>query len=47
MKKPAVPPALDAITDRVLAHRPKPASKPAKKRARRQRKIQRERESSI
>jgi transposase-like protein len=32
---------LDAITDLVLAHRPKPKSKPAKKRARRQRKIQR------
>jgi len=32
MKKP--PKELDAIVDRVLAHRPKPKSKPAKKRAR-------------
>jgi hypothetical protein len=34
-------PALDRMTDAVLAHRPKPKSKPAKKRARRKKKIQR------
>ena len=39
MKK--IPPALDAIADRVLAYRPKPKSKPARKRARRRNKIQR------
>jgi hypothetical protein len=38
MKK--IPPALDAIADRVLAYRPKPKSKPAKKRARRRKVIQ-------
>lgn len=32
-------PALDAIADRVLAHKPKPKSKPARKRARRAKKI--------
>jgi hypothetical protein len=30
---------LDAVTDRVLAHKPKPKSKPARKRARRAKKI--------
>ena len=40
MKK--IPPALDAIADRVLAYRPKPKSKPAKKRARQRKKFQRE-----
>src|SRR5580704_10261886 len=32
-------PALDAIADKVLAHKPKPKSKPARKRARRAKKI--------
>jgi hypothetical protein len=36
MKKP--PKALDAITDIVLAYRPKPKTKPAKRRTRRKRK---------
>jgi len=36
MKKPKPPKSLDAITDLVLAYRPKPKSKPAKKRKRRQ-----------
>lgn len=35
MKRPKPPKALDAITDLVLAYRPKPKSKPAKKRKRR------------
>ena len=38
MKPPKV---LDAITDLMLAHKPKPRTKQAKKRARPQRKIQR------
>jgi hypothetical protein len=31
--------ALDALADKVLAHKPKPKSKPARKRARRAKKI--------
>ncbi len=40
--KPKIPAALDAISDRVLAYKPKPKSKPARKRARRSKKIQRD-----
>jgi len=35
----AIPNDLDAIADKVLAHKPKPKSKPARKRARRAKKI--------
>lgn len=38
MKKP--PSLLDALTDKVLAYKPKPKSKPARKRARRAKKAQ-------
>lgn len=41
MKKKS-PPVLDAVTDKVLAYRPKPKSEPAKKRERKRKKIQRE-----
>lgn len=42
MRKPRkTPKALDAIADKVLAYRPKPASRPAKKRQRARRKIER------
>jgi hypothetical protein len=36
--KPKIPKQLDAITDAVLAYRPKPKSKAAKKRARKAKK---------
>ncbi len=39
MKAQAPPRALDAIADKVLAYRPKPATKAAKKRKRRATKI--------
>jgi hypothetical protein len=39
MKKLPKLPALDAITDRVLSHRPKPKSKPARRRKRRAKKL--------
>lgn len=45
MKKPKPPKALDAITDLVLAYRPKPKSKPAKKRKRRATKARKENEA--
>lgn len=35
------PKSLDAMTDAILAYKPKPKSKPAKKRARRAKKLQR------
>lgn len=38
-KRPKTPKELDAITDKVLAYRPKPKSKPAKKRKRRAAKV--------
>ena len=38
-RKPKPPKALDAMTDMILAYRPKPKSKPAKKRKRRAEKI--------
>lgn len=34
MNRPKLPKALDAITDLILAYRPKPKSKPAKRRKR-------------
>ena len=44
MKRPQKPPkALDAIVDKVLAYRPKPASKPAKKRQRARKRLAKER----
>ena len=45
MKRPKPPKALDAITDVVLAYRPKPKSKPAKKRKRRAAKAREENEA--
>ena len=39
--------ALDAITDRVLAYRPKPKTKAAKRRIRRKKRQSKKRESSI
>ena len=42
MKKPKPPKALDAITDLVLAYRPKPKTKPARSRKRRAAKIAKE-----
>jgi hypothetical protein len=42
MKKPKPPKVLDAITDLVLAYRPKPKSAPAKKRKRRAAKARKE-----
>ncbi len=40
-KMPNLPP-LDAVVDKVLAHKPKPKSSPARKRARRAKKIAKE-----
>ena len=37
-----LPKILDALADKVLAHKPKPKSKPARKRARRAKKIAKE-----
>ena len=45
MKRPKPPKALDAITDVVLAYRPKPKSKPAKKRKRRAAKARKQNEA--
>jgi hypothetical protein len=42
MAKPKTPSALDAITDIVLAYRPKAKSKPARRRKRRASKIAKE-----
>ncbi len=47
MKRPKPPKALDAITDLVLAYRPKPKSKPAKKRKRRAAKARKENEAQL
>lgn len=45
MKNPKPPKALNAITDIVLAYRPKPKSAPAKKRKRRANKARKENEA--
>jgi hypothetical protein len=43
--KPNVPPELDAITDIVLAYRPKPKSKAAKRRIRRKKREEKRNEA--
>jgi hypothetical protein len=44
VKKPRTTKALDAMTDLVLAYRPKPKTKPAKRRKRRATKLRKENE---